>query len=76
MYKLSDYLHNGLLFVNNMVRPRHKKLSQLMIYATTICQSRCRHCSIWEKPHESLSLEEVKALVNSKCVTSKTVVGL
>ena len=76
MYKFSDYIHNGLLFLNNQLRPRHKKLSQLMIYATTICQSRCRHCSIWQKPHESLSLDEIKAIVNSKCVTRKTVVGL
>lgn len=76
MYKLGDYIHNGLLFVNNMVRPRHKKLSQLMIYATTICQSRCRHCSIWQKPRESLSLEEIKAIVGSRCVTRRTVVGL
>ena len=76
MYKFSDYIHNGLLFLNNQLLPRHKKLSQLMIYATTICQSRCRHCSIWQKPHESLSLDEIKAIVNSKCVTKKTVVGL
>ena len=76
MYKFSDYIHNGWLYLNNMARPRHKKLSQLMIYATTICQSRCRHCSIWQKPHESLSLDEIKSIVCSKCVTKKTVVGL
>ena len=76
MYKIGDYIHNGLLYLNNMARPRHKKLSQLMIYATTICQSRCRHCSIWQKPHESLSLDEIKAIVGSRCVTPKTVVGL
>lgn len=46
MYRAKDYLYNGMLFVNNMIRPRHKKLSQLMIYATTRCQSRCKHCSI------------------------------
>ena len=44
MYKFGDYIHNGLLYVNNMLLPRHKKLSQLMIYATTVCQSKCRHC--------------------------------
>ena len=65
MYKIGDYIHNGLLFANNMLRPAHKKLSQLMIYATTICQSRCKHCSIWQKPHESLSLDEIKAIVGS-----------
>ena len=76
MYRLTDYLHNGLLYLNNMARGRHKKLSQLMIYATTICQSRCRHCSIWQKPHESLSLEDIKSLVLSRCVSRRTVVGL
>ena len=24
MYKLTDYLYNGLLYLNNMSRPRHK----------------------------------------------------
>lgn len=76
MYKLSDYLHNGFLYVNNLIRPNHKVLSQLMIYATTKCQSRCKHCSIWEKEEVHLSLEDIKALVNSKCVSSSTVVGL
>ena len=76
MYKIGDYIHNGLLYLNNMARPRHKKLSQLMIYATTICQSRCKHCSIWQKPHESLSLDEIRSIVGSRCVTKKTVVGL
>ena len=76
MYKVKDYLYNGLLFMNNMLQPHHKKLSQLMIYATTQCQSRCKHCSIWKKPKEHLSLEDVKAIVQSRCVTKKTVIGL
>jgi len=76
MYKVKDYLFNGLLLVNNMLRPHHKKLSQLMIYATTQCQSRCKHCSIWKKPEEHLSLEDVKAIVQSRCVTKNTVIGL
>lgn len=76
MYKVKDYLYAGLLFVNNMLRPHHKKLSQLMIYATTQCQSRCKHCSIWKKPEEHLSLEDIKAVVQSKCCGKSTVVGL
>lgn len=76
MYRAKDYLYNGMLFVNNMIRPRHKKLSQLMIYATTRCQSRCKHCSIWKKPEEHLSLEDVQAIVRSRCVTGNTVIGL
>lgn len=76
MYKVKDYLYNGMLLVNNMLHPHHKKLSQLMIYATTQCQSRCKHCSIWKKPEEHLSLEDVKAIVQSRCVTTNTVIGL
>ena len=76
MYQPGDYIRSGLLYLNNLARPSHKRLGQLMIYATTVCQSRCNHCSIWQKPHESLSLEEIKAIVGSRCVTGSTVVGL
>ena len=76
MYTLYDYLHNGLLYLNNAFRPRHKKLSQLMIYATSICQSRCKHCSIWQREPESLSLDDIKRIVGSRCVGKRTVVGL
>ena len=38
MYTLSDYAYNGLLYLNNIMRPRHKRLSQLMIYSTTACR--------------------------------------
>lgn len=76
MYRISDYLRNGMLYVNNIARPHHKVLSQLMIYATTRCQSRCRHCSIWKKSEEHLSLDDIKAIVGSKCVTRSTTIGL
>ncbi len=76
MYRIKDYLFNGLLFANNMLRPHHKTLGQLMIYATTQCQSRCKHCSIWKKPEEHLSLEYIKAIVGSRCVNKSTVIGL
>ena len=76
MYSYIDYLRNGSLFLNNLLRPRHKRLSSLMIYATTRCQSRCRHCHIWEKPHESLSLDDIIRIVGSKCVTPQTEIGL
>ena len=55
MYKTKDYIRNGVLYLNNMLRPRHKVLSTLMLYSTTKCQSRCKHCSIWQKPVEHLS---------------------
>ena len=76
MYKISNYVYNGLLLVNNLLRPRHKRLSQLMLYATTRCQSRCKHCNIWQKADESLTLDDIKRIIGSKCVTRHTTVGL
>ncbi|MDE7397163.1 MAG: radical SAM protein, partial [Muribaculum sp.] len=76
MYRLSDYLRNGTLFLHNTLRPRYKKLSQLMIYATNRCQSRCRHCSIWQKPHDTLTKDEIVNLMSSRCISSHTTVGL
>jgi len=77
MYGLKDYAYNGLLYVNNIVRQRHKRLSQLMIYSTTACQSRCKHCNIWQKrPVEHLSLSDIQRIMQSRCVTKRTTVGL
>ena len=76
MYRIQDYAYNGLLYLNNIMRPRHKRLSQLMIYATTACQSRCLHCHIWQKPVEHLSLSDIQRLMASRCVTRRTTVGL
>ena len=47
MYTIYDYAYNGYLYLNNIMRPRHKRLSQLMIYSTTACQSQCKHCNIY-----------------------------
>ena len=76
MYSIYDYAYNGLLYLNNIVQPRHKQLSQLMIYSTTACQSRCKHCNIWQKPVEQLSLDDIKRIMQSRCVTKRTTVGL
>ena len=76
MYRIQDYAFNGLLYVNNLLRPHHKRLSQLMIYATTRCQSRCKHCNIWQKPVEHLSLADIQRIVASRCVTRRTTIGL
>ena len=76
MYKYSDYIYNGLLLVNNIVRPHHKRLSQLMLYATTKCQSRCKHCSIWKKEETFLTLNDIKLIMSSKCITTATTIGL
>ncbi len=76
MYTIYDYAYNGLLYLNNTMRPRLKRLSQLMIYTTTACQSRCKHCNIWQKPVEHLSLDDICRIMQSRCVTKRTTVGL
>ena len=77
MYSIYDYAYNGLLYLNNIMRPRHKRLSQLMIYSTTLCQSKCKHCNIWQKrPVEHLLLEDIRRIMQSRCVTKQTTVGL
>ena len=62
--------------LHNMMFPKNKKLSQLMIYATNRCQSRCRHCNIWQKPKDTLSKDEIVSLMSSRCIGSDTTVGL
>ena len=64
------------MYLNNMLRPRHKMLSTLMLYSTTKCQSRCKHCSIWQKPVEHLSFKDIREIMRSKCISQHTVVGL
>ena len=76
MYSFYDYAHNGLIYLNNILRPGNKRLSQLMIYSTTACQSRCKHCNIWNKEIEHLSLDDIKRIMQSRCVTKRTTVGL
>jgi MoaA/NifB/PqqE/SkfB family radical SAM enzyme len=76
MYSIYDYAYNGLLYLNNIVRPSYKRLSQLMIYSTTACQSRCKHCNIWQKPVEHLSFDDIKQIMQSRCVNKRTTVGL
>ncbi len=76
MYSIYDYAYNGLLYLNNIMRPHHKRLSQLMIYSTTACQSRCKHCNIWQKSVEYLSLEDIKQIMQSRCGNQSSTVGL
>ena len=76
MYSILDYAYNGCLYLNNVMRPRHKRLSQLMIYATTACQSQCKHCNIWKKKVEHLSIDDIQQVMESRCVTRHTTVGL
>ena len=63
MYTIYDYAYNGYLYLNNIIWPRHKRLSQLMIYSTTACQSQCKHCNIWQKKVEHLSLDDIRRIM-------------
>ena len=77
MYSKADYIIRGCTFLNNQLRPRHKKLASLMIYATDRCDSACKHCLIWAKrPPVVLPKDVIFEMVKSKCVTKHTKVGL
>jgi molybdenum cofactor biosynthesis enzyme MoaA len=77
MYGIKDYLQRGVGFANNVLRPTHKKLSTLMLYATELCDSKCLHCHIWEKrPAQHLSFEKIVEIMSSKCITKDTTVGM
>ncbi|WP_243751786.1 radical SAM protein [Niastella caeni] len=48
-----------------------------MIYATDLCDSACKHCLIWAKrPVHYLSFEKIKEIMQSRCITKDTAVGL
>ncbi|RYF91476.1 MAG: radical SAM protein, partial [Chitinophagaceae bacterium] len=77
MYNLSNYISRGATFANNQLFPGSKRLSTLMIYATDLCDSACKHCLIWAKrPVNYLPFEKIVQIMQSKCITSSTTVGL
>jgi len=77
MYNKLDYIKRGVRLINNVTRPGHKKLSTLMIYATDLCDSACKHCQIWTKrPVKYLPFAKIVEVMQSKCVSKDTVVGL
>ncbi len=77
MYGIKEYISRGSLFANNNLRPGKKKLATLMIYATDLCDSACKHCLIWAKrPPKHLSFEKFVEVMKSDCVTKNTMVGL
>ena len=77
MYKFTDYARQGANFLNNLARPGHKRLSTLMIYATDLCDSACKHCLIWAKrPVKYLSFDKIKEIMQADCVSSRTTIGL
>jgi MoaA/NifB/PqqE/SkfB family radical SAM enzyme len=78
MFQKEEYLQRGAIFVNNKLFPSKKKLSTLMIYATDLCDSACKHCLIWAKrPVKYLPKEKIYELVTkNNSVTKQTRIGL
>jgi MoaA/NifB/PqqE/SkfB family radical SAM enzyme len=78
MFETAEYLRRGTTFLHNQLFPGHKKLSTLMLYATDLCDSACKHCLIWAKrPVSYLSKETIFNLVSSSKVVNKhTRIGL
>lgn len=77
MYSAKNYINRGITFLNNRWFPSRKRLSTLMIYGTDLCDSACKHCLIWTKrPVNYLPFEKIKEIMQSRCVTKKTTVGL
>jgi MoaA/NifB/PqqE/SkfB family radical SAM enzyme len=57
--------------------PGSKRLSTLMIYATDLCDSACKHCLIWAKrPVNFLPFDKIIEIMKSKCITRATSIGL
>jgi MoaA/NifB/PqqE/SkfB family radical SAM enzyme len=62
---------------NNFLLPSRKKVSTLMFYGTTLCDSRCKHCNVWAKrPAEHLPKEKIVEMMRSRCISKDTSVGL
>jgi MoaA/NifB/PqqE/SkfB family radical SAM enzyme len=77
MYKLGNYISRGATFLNNQVFPGKKRLSTIMIYATDLCDSACKHCLIWAKrPVKYLPFDKIVEIMQSRCITPNTTVGL
>ncbi len=77
MYNKLDYVRRGVKFTNNIFFPGRKKISTLMIYSTSLCNSRCKHCLIWAKhPVETMGKEKIVEVMNSRCISKDTNVGL
>lgn len=77
MFQFSDYGVRGFNLVHNRLMAGSKRLSSLMLYATDLCDSGCKHCLIWTKrPTTVLSFEAIVKIMESRCVHPSTVVGL
>ncbi len=77
MYNKTDYIRRGVRFINNQLFPYRKKLSSVYFYTTTLCDSQCKHCLIWQKkPVVTMPKEKIVEIMQSRCITKNTTVGL
>ena len=77
MYGFKDYVSRATKFANNKAPFMPRKLATLMIYATDLCDSQCKHCNIWAKrPVKYLSFEKIKEIMSSKAISKDTAIGL
>lgn len=77
MYKTRDYIERGSRMLHNRVFPHKRRISTLMVYATDLCDSRCKHCLIWAKrPVKYLAKEAIFGLMENRCISKHTKVGL
>lgn len=77
MYNKLDYIKRGFVFLNNIIFPSNKKLSSLFFYTTSLCDSQCKHCLVWQKrPVTHMSKDKIVEIMQSKCVSKDTTVGL
>lgn len=77
MFQKRDYINRGYNFLHNRIFPKQKKLSSLMIYATDVCDSGCKHCLIWAKrPTQYLPYNTIVKVMESRCINKNTSVGL
>ncbi len=77
MYKTKDYIQRGRTLLHNRMFPARRRLSTLMIYATDLCDSACKHCLIWKKrPVQYLPASKIFEVMRSRAITDHTTVGL
>jgi len=77
MYLKGDYLQRAKLFAHNRLQPSRPHLATLMLYATDLCDSACKHCLIWAKrPVQHLPKDVILKVMESRAVRSTTKVGL
>ena len=53
-----------------------QRISKLMIYLTTRCNSRCNTCNLWKSEKKDMSVDLFEKIINSKSIKRTTEIGL